>query len=65
MVRYTQAQRLALGEKLAEARAAVRQAFLGAEMMARSAHDDGIPEKQIATELGVDRMTVRKWVTTK
>ncbi|MGV7585208.1 helix-turn-helix domain-containing protein [Mycobacterium kansasii] len=33
-----------------------------AEMLAQSAHSDGVPETQIADELGVNRMTVRKWL---
>ena len=31
-------------------------------IMARDAHDEGIPETKIAKDLGVDRMTVRKWL---
>lgn len=49
-------------KKLACARAAVAEALRLAEVMARSASDEGVPETRIAEELGVDRMTVRKWV---
>ncbi|ULP45617.1 helix-turn-helix domain-containing protein [Mycobacterium lentiflavum] len=30
--------------------------------MAQSAHSEGVSETRIAEELGVDRMTVRKWL---
>lgn len=59
---YTKDERLAHGKKLARARAAEREASRVAELMAKSAHSDGVPETHIAAELGVDRMTVRKWL---
>lgn len=59
---YTAAQRQAHGKKLAKARAAVAEALQVAEAMAQSARADDVPETQIAKDLGVDRMTVRKWV---
>ena len=62
MDHYTDAERQAWGKKLAKARAAADEALRVAQIMARSAHSEGVPETQIATELGVDRMTVRKWV---
>lgn len=62
MSTYTPAERVAHGRKLAKARAAVAEALRIAEVLALSAHADGVPETQIATELGVDRMTVRKWL---
>ncbi|WP_020109740.1 helix-turn-helix domain-containing protein [Nocardia sp. 348MFTsu5.1] len=62
MDHYTQAERQAYGEKLAKARATVKESLRIAQIMAQSAHSEGVPETQIATELGVDRMTVRKWV---
>lgn len=58
---YTDAERRAQGKKLARARAAATEALRIAEVMARAALTEGIPETQIAAELGVDRMTVRKW----
>lgn len=32
------------------------------ERYEKSAHDEGIPETGVAADLGVDRMTVRKWL---
>ena len=62
MDHYTDAERQMHGKKLARARAAVTEALRVAEVMARSARDEGVPETRIAEDLGVDRMTVRKWV---
>lgn len=59
---YTATERRAQGKKLAKARAAVTEALQSAELMARSAYAEGEPETQIAADLGVDRMTVRKWL---
>lgn len=59
---YTSDERKAHGKKLARARAASTEALQVAAEMAKDAAGEGIPETQIATELGVDRMTVRKWV---
>ncbi len=60
---YTEAERVAQGKKLAKARAAADEALRVAQIMAQSAHHvDGVPETQIASQLGVDRMTVRKWL---
>lgn len=59
---YTEAERQAHGKKLAKAREAVAQAIHIAEILAKSAHAEGVPETRIAADLGVDRMTVRKWV---
>ena len=61
MDHYTGAERRSQGRKLARARTATAEALRVAQIMARSAHDEGVPETQIAAELGVDRMTVRKW----
>jgi hypothetical protein len=58
---YTAAERQAHGRKLARARAQAAEALRIAEVIGRSAIADGVPETQIATELGIDRMTVRKW----
>ena len=62
MTHYTSPERQAFGKKLAKARSAAAEALRVAQIMARSAHSEGVPETQIAKELGVDRMTVRKWI---
>lgn len=59
---YTADERRAQGKKVARARTTVAEALRIAQLMARSAHSEGIPETQIAADLGVDRMTVRKWL---
>jgi DNA invertase Pin-like site-specific DNA recombinase len=59
---YTANERKAHGKKLARARAALDDASRIAQNLARSAHSEGVPETQIAAELGVTRMTVRKWL---
>ncbi|HOY80605.1 MAG TPA: helix-turn-helix domain-containing protein [Rhodoglobus sp.] len=62
MSHYTAEERRAHGKKLARTRANVTEALRVASVMAQSANAEGVPETQIAAELGVDRMTVRKWV---
>lgn len=42
-------------EKLAAATAAAEQAAI-------AEHENGMPETEIARELGVNRMTVRRWL---
>ncbi|MCG5431252.1 helix-turn-helix domain-containing protein [Mycobacterium sp. MYCO198283] len=59
---YTEQERRAHGRKLARARAAQAEALRFAAVLARSARAEGVPETQIAEELGVDRMTVRRWI---
>ncbi len=59
---YSVEERRAHGQKLARARAATEEALRVAEVIARSAAHEGIPETMIAEQLGVTRMTVRKWV---
>lgn len=59
---YTAAERKAHGKKMARLRAAAAESLRVAKLMAQSAASENIPETQIAAELGVDRMTVRKWV---
>ena len=61
MSHYTAEERRVHGKKLARARAQAAEAFRVAEVLGRSAISEGVPEMQIAAELGVDRMTVRKW----
>lgn len=62
MDHYTAEERKRLGRKLSRAREAAREAARIAKIVAQSAHAEGVPETQIAAELGIDRMTVRKWV---
>ena len=62
MDHYTEAERKAQARKLARARAAAEEATRIAQIMARSAHSEGIPQARIAAQLGVDRQTVRKWI---
>ena len=50
------------GGSLESARLAVRSAMALAEKLAVEADAKGVPETQIARLLGVDRMTVRKWL---
>ncbi|MBT0771785.1 hypothetical protein KIH74_22785 [Kineosporia sp. J2-2] len=51
-----------IGKQLAAARSKVDQIILLAQAAALRAHEEGKPETLIASELGVDRMTVRKWL---
>lgn len=59
---YTETERKAHAKRLAKARTATAEVLRVAKIMAQSAHGEGVPETQIAEQLGVDRMTVRKWV---
>lgn len=49
------------GRRLRSARTALKDAMTGAESAARDAWEAGVTEVEIASTLGVDRMTVRKW----
>jgi DNA-binding CsgD family transcriptional regulator len=51
-----------VGQRLQKARAALAVALEAAEDEARALLAEGVSEAQVARELGVDRMTVRKWV---
>lgn len=51
-----------VGTALSSARTAERLALGGAAVAAVHAADAGAPETKIAEALGVDRMTVRKWL---
>lgn len=62
MSSYTADERRSHGKKLVRARVAAEEALRVASVMAQSAASEGVPEAQIARELGVDRMTVRKWL---
>lgn len=50
------------GASLARARARVKAKLEEAESLAVQADGEGVPEAEIARLLGVDRMTVRKWL---
>jgi DNA-binding GntR family transcriptional regulator len=50
------------GRKLRSARNSLKEAMTGAEVTARQAASEGVSEVQIAKSLGVDRMTVRRWL---
>lgn len=50
-----------LGKSIAATRAAREKAFREAEALALDALAEGATEVEVARELGVDRMTVRKW----
>lgn len=49
------------GRKLRSARKAEQEAFEAARLAALADLAVGVSEVEIAKELGVDRMTVRKW----
>lgn len=49
------------GRRIADARAALDAAMSDAQMVADAAIAAGISERQAATEIGVDRNTVRGW----
>lgn len=52
----------AAGRKLRSARSRLDVVMTEAQNVARGAYNGGIPETTIAEMLGVDRMTVRKWL---
>lgn len=60
--RFTREERIATGKRYANCRAAVKEDLRVLKLMARAAHREGVPETKIAKDLGVDRMTVRKWL---
>lgn len=47
---------------IAKARAALESAMRQGKTAAIEAHAAGMPETEIATTLGVNRMTVRRWL---
>lgn len=47
---------------LRAARQRLESAMTDAELAAQEAHRDGSPETKIARALGVNRMTVRRWL---
>ncbi len=59
---YSEMERRSAGRKLAKARGTVDEMLRVAKVMAISAAAEGTQETVIASELGVDRMTVRKWI---
>jgi len=50
------------GKALADARERLNFAMRAAEIVVRCAVEDGISEVEVARRVGVDRMTVRKWL---
>lgn len=50
-----------VGKRLRAARDAQAKAYEAARLAALASLADGVSESQVATDLGVDRMTVRKW----
>jgi DNA invertase Pin-like site-specific DNA recombinase len=50
------------GRKLRSARKAADDAYEAARIAALAAIAGGVPEAVVARELGVNRMTVRKWL---
>lgn len=50
------------GRKLRSARKAADDAYETARLAALAAIADGVPEAVAARELGVNRMTIRKWL---
>jgi len=59
---YTEAERRSYAKRHDRQSAALDETRRVMAIMARDAHDEGIPETKIAKDLGVDRMTVRKWL---
>lgn len=59
---YTAEERKARVKRYKRHRAAMEEDLRVLKLMALSAIADGVPEVQVATEYGVDRMTVRKWL---
>lgn len=51
-----------IGVELAESRKAVEASYRRARKAASIAADEKVSQRDIAELLGVDRMTVRKWV---
>jgi len=51
-----------VGRQLAAARERLEAAMSAAEATADDAYHEGVPEAEIARLLGVNRMTVRKWL---
>lgn len=49
------------GRNLRSTRKAADDAYEAARLAALAAISDGVPEAMVARELGVNRMTVRKW----
>lgn len=59
---YTAEERKTRAKSYTRNRKAADEDLRIIKLMAQSAASEGIPEAQIARELGVDRMTVRKWL---
>lgn len=59
---YTASERAARGRKFAKARAAAAEESRMCALMARSGYADGVTEKQLADQFGVNRLTIRNWL---
>jgi DNA invertase Pin-like site-specific DNA recombinase len=51
-----------IGRQIKAARNRLAKVMESAEQAAIEAHQDGMPETEIAKTLGVNRMTVRRWL---
>lgn len=51
-----------VARQLRNARTRLAAAMHAAEAAAIEAHNEGVPETEIAKTLGVNRMTVRRWL---
>jgi len=51
-----------IARQIRSARARLEKVMKSAEEAAIDAHNDGVPETEIARELGVNRLTVRRWL---
>jgi hypothetical protein len=52
----------AAGRRLRNTRKAADDAYEAARLVALAGIADGVPQAVAARELGVDRMTIRKWM---
>lgn len=56
------ARRASVSNKLAQARKSLAFVIHEAKTVAAQDAHDGVPEAEIARDLGVSRMTVRNWI---
>jgi len=62
LAHYTEAERRTHGRRLARCRDALNEGLRLAQVLATSAHAEGVPVEQLAEELRVDVKTVREWI---
>jgi hypothetical protein len=62
MARYDPADMVEVAVAFQTARGKLREATEAARAMAIKANSAGIPETEIANDLGVNRLTVRRWI---